>query len=293
VSAPRAIAHPSVPDPGQVDEIRTLIATVAAEDGRDPLSDQALTQLGSPAVEHAVVTDGGRIVGYGQLAGDSLEIVAEPQAVGPVLAEFGDRPLLVWSHGEHSRVAPVLAEHGYVRERELFQLRRPLTDAVDVPAAPAGIDIRPFVTGRDEDAWVAVNAAAFAHHPEQGSWTRADIEAREAEPWFEPAGFLLAWQQDRLVGFHWTKVHPDGAGEVYVIGVDPSTQGSGLGRTLLYRGLALLRERGCPEVLLYVDGSNDAAMRLYERTGFARHDLDVQWRSPAAQPSSTGSVSNT
>jgi mycothiol synthase len=67
---------------------------------------------------------------------------------------------------------------------------------------------------------------------------------------------------------------------VYVLGVDPSAQGLGLGAVLLLRGLAYLRERGCPDVLLYVDASNTGAMRLYERYGFRQHDLDVQWHSP-------------
>lgn len=278
---PRAIRRPTAPDAEQTAGIRTLVSTIAAEDGRDPLSDQALTHLSSPAVEHVLLTDGSHVVGYGQLDADSLEIAAAaPDDVGAILHVFRGRAVLVWSHGEHSRLVPALEDRGFVRSRALFQLRRPLTDPIDVLEPPAGIDIRAFQTGRDEDAWVAVNAAAFAGHPEQGSWTRADIEAREAEPWFDASGFLLAWQDDRLLGFHWTKVHPDGVGEVYVIGVDPGTQGSGLGKVLLQRGLALLRERGCPAVLLYVDGSNSGAIRLYERTGFTRHDVDVQWRSP-------------
>jgi mycothiol synthase len=234
-----------------------------------------------------------RLVGYAQLAGSSLEIAAVPQAIGPLLEAFAGRDVLVWSHGEHSRLAPVLDDHGFRRQRELFQLRRPMTDTTDAPPMPDGVELRPFVVDRDEDAWLAVNSAAFAHHPEQGSWTAADLRAREREPWFDADGFLLAWRGDELLGFHWTKLHPNGDGEVYVIGIAPAAQGMGLGKILLMHGLEWLRRHGCNQVLLYVDADNTTAVRLYERTGFLRHDLDVQWRSPGAQSSNTGTVSNT
>jgi mycothiol synthase len=289
VSAPFAVVRPSVPDAVQLEGIRALITTVTAEEGREPLSDHALAQLTSPSVSHALAERGRDIVGYAQLDGGSLEIAAVQEAIGSLLQAYRGRPALVWSHGEHSRLVPVLESHGFVRERELYQLRRPLPDPVERPPLPSGITLSTFVVGTDEDAWVRVNAAAFASHPEQGRWTRVDVEAREREPWFDPSGFLLAWRGSELVGFHWTKIHPDGAGEVYVIGVSPAAQGLGLGSVLLLHGLASLYDRGCREVLLYVDGSNTGAMRLYERYGFTRHDLDIQWRS--AQ--STGAVSNT
>jgi mycothiol synthase len=140
------------------------------------------------------------------------------------------------------------------------------------------VTVATFRVGTDEDDWLRVNAAAFALHPEQGQWALADLRAREREAWFDPAGFFLARHGDRLIGFHWTKIHPDGAGEVYVLGIDPAAQHGGLGAALLAIGLNHLRERGCPLVLLYVDESNVAAMRLYERYGFTSADRDVQWR---------------
>jgi mycothiol synthase len=100
------------------------------------------------------------------------------------------------------------------------------------------------------------------------------------ESWFDPAGFLLAERDDTLLGFHWTKTHDDGAGEVYVLGVSPDAQGLGLGNALLVRGLRHLQQRGCPTVLLYVDGDNTTAVRLYEKAGFTSYDTDVQWQLP-------------
>jgi mycothiol synthase len=187
------------------------------------------------------------------------------------------RDVLVWSHGGRSALPAALEERGFERKRILHQLRLTLDERPDVEPLPEGVVVRPFEVGRDEQEWLRVNAAAFASHPEQGGWQLEDLRAREAEDWFDPAGFLLAERDGRLLGFHWTKVHPDGAGEVYVLGVDPSAQGLRLGAALLGRGLAHLYDRECRTILLYVDDDNTTAMHLYERGGFRRYDVDVQW----------------
>lgn len=271
-----------VPDDVTRSAVVELAAAIEAADGAPPLSDQALTRLGADDVVHVVARSGARVVGYAQRDGDAAEIAAEPEA-GAVLLDAVDAPgLLVWTHGRRSRLADVLADRGFHRVRELHQLRRPLTDLPPEPPLPAGVVVRPFAPGADDAAWLAVNAAAFASHPEQGRWTQADLDARKAEPWFDPAGFLIAERAGQMLGYHWTKVHPDGAGEVYVLGVAPEAQGLGLGNALLVRGLRHLAAGGSPEVLLYVEGDNAGARRLYEKAGFRPHDLDVQWRAPVA-----------
>ena len=133
---------------------------------------------------------------------------------------------------------------------------------------PSGITVRSFVPGEDDAAWLRVNNRAFDNHPDQGDWVEATLQRRLAEPWFDPAGFLLAFDAEGLAGFCWTKVHegePDGPlGEIYVIGVDPDRQGIGLGRALTVGGLEhLSRDRHCPTGMLYVDGANPPALGLY------------------------------
>ena len=270
------------PDERARTEIRQLADRIEASDGAPPLSDQALSLLGAPDLEHVVVRAGDRVVGYAQRADDVLELAADPHGLEATLDAASTAGADVWSHGRQSRLVPALERRGFVPIRELFQLRRPLDAAHPLPADPplaAGIRVREFEPGRDDDAWLAVNAAAFAEHAEQGRWTAADLRARMAEPWFDPDGFLLAERAGDLLGYHWTKIHDEGLGEVYVLGIAPDAQGLGLGKGLLIRGLRYLSERDCPAVLLYVDGDNMSARRLYERAGFVEHDRDVQWRA--------------
>jgi mycothiol synthase len=137
--------------------------------------------------------------------------------------------------------------------------------------------LRPFRVGRDEAEWLRVNRAAFATHPEQGRWSAADLAARLQEKWFDPDGLLVAEDESGLLGFHWTKVE-NGIGEVYVLGVDPRAQGTGLGRTLTLAGLAHLAAHGIQQVDLYADESNVKAVKLYRSQGFDIVRTDVQWK---------------
>ncbi|WP_246630603.1 mycothiol synthase [Modestobacter lapidis] len=294
----------------EIAEVRALLAGAAAADGVRPVSEEGELRLqhgGAAGGSDLTARDaGGALLGYARLevAADEAEaeLVVRPEArrrgVGTALlarAEelAGGRPLRVWAHGELPGSTELATGRGYTRARVLLQMRRPL-DGVDPdpqPALPEGVTVRPFRPGVDEVAWLQVNAAAFAGHPEQGRWTAEDLALRQSEPWFDPAGFFLAWRDEptgpRLLGFHWTKVHPAGEaaegpiGEVYVLGIDPSAQGLGLGRALTDLGLAHLRRAGLSHVLLYVEEENTAAVALYERSGFTRHAVDVNWRSAA------------
>jgi mycothiol synthase len=151
----------------------------------------------------------------------------------------------------------------------------------DPPRWPDDVTVRTFVPGEDEGAWVEVNNRAFAGHPEQGNWTVAMLRAREQEPWFDPEGFLLAFDADGLAGSCWTKVHPPqpprepvALGEIYVIGADPRRHGRGLGRALTAGGLASLAGRGITVGMLFVDADNEAAVGLYRSLGFTTSRTD-------------------
>jgi len=292
----------------EVRAVTELVSAATDADGVAPLSEHVLLHLshgGDARAANLLLRGGRQLVGYAHLdatdgvAAASGEIVVHPDhrkrgygraLVGELRTHAGNAELRLWAHG-HQPAAAALAQHtGFTRTRVLWQMRRSLGAPVPEPSWPAGIVVRPFLVGQDEQAWLACNSRAFAGHPEQGDWTLADLLRREAEPWFDPGGFFLAERGGQLAGFHWTKVHrarplPEpGAqhqaiGEVYVVGVDPDAQGTGLGAALTVHGLRHLRSSGLAYVLLYVDENNPRAVALYERLGFTRWDSDVTYSS--------------
>ncbi|WP_232827195.1 mycothiol synthase [Jiangella endophytica] len=290
----------------EIAEVTALAERARAADGVAPFSDDLFPAARSGATTAALTarSDAGALAGaaYAAPQGDRLaaELVVDPALrghglggellAGLLAAVPGE--LWLWSHGDHPAAAALARRHGLARARELLQLRRRIAPgSLPEPVLPDGVRLRPFVVGRDEAAWLEVNNAAFDWHPEQGGQTLDDIRSAEAASDFDPAGFLLAVDaDDRLLGFHWTKVHPhdpnpgpDGVdepiGEVYVLGVAPAAHGRGLGGALTEAGLRHLADvAGVRTVTLYVEGDNTAAVRLYERSGFTRHAVDVAYR---------------
>ncbi|MFF9047184.1 mycothiol synthase [Streptomyces parvulus] len=295
---PRSIETLAEPTPEQTEAVLALLGEAARNDGQYAVSEQGRLHLRGPAregVAHLLLTVDGELVGYAQLEGSdpieppAAELVVHPahrgrghgRALGSALLAASGKRLRVWAHGGHSAARHLAQVLGLSLFRELRQMRRPLAglDLPD-PRLPDGVTVRTFVPGRDDAAWLAVNAAAFAHHPEQGSLTQRDLDDREAEEWFDPAGFFLAERAGELIGFHWTKVHgEERLGEVYVLGIRPDVQGGGLGKALTTIGLRHLADQGLPTAMLYVDADNKAAVSVYERLGFVTHETDLMYRT--------------
>ena len=266
-------------DDSRLAAVRALVRDAPGSADTPPISEQGMLALSEPG-RHLLAYDGDAVLGYAQLAADgAVELVAvDVDAALALLAELppGSR---LWAHGERSVAHLAAVRAGLRPVRTLLQLRATLTEVAERPL-PDGVRIRPFVPGQDDAAWLAVNARAFASHPEQGRWSQHDLDQRLQADWFDPAGFLLAVSGDRLLGYHWTKVHAElepPAGEVYVLGVDPDAQGLHLGSALLAAGLRHLLGRGLSTVLLYVEQDNTAAVRLYQRAGFTTFAVDLQY----------------
>ncbi len=208
------------PSDGQIAAVVGLLAAAAVFDGVDPISEAASLRLHHPGTgAHLLAHDAaGTLVGYAALderaERRTAEFAVHPQRRrggigGALLAALLGRvpgPLWVWAHGEHPAALRLAERAGLARKRELLQLRRGLDQPILPRALPGGVTLRSFVPGEDESAVVQVNNRAFSWHPEQSHWDVDALAMREAQPWFDPKGFLLAVdEQGRVLGFHWTR----------------------------------------------------------------------------------------
>jgi mycothiol synthase len=212
-----------------------------------------------------------------EVASDSTARLLDAAAAH--IATHGGGETVVWLFDPTPADDRALEDCGFVAQRDLYQMRVALPLAETAAHFPDSVTVRTFEPERDEDAWLAVNNAAFGNHPDQGGWVRGTLARRMAEPWFDPSLFLLAEDAACLAGFDWLKVHePDGRdpriGEIFVIGVDPGHQGLGLGRALAVEGLGRVAARGITTGMLFVAAENAPALALYRALGFTVHRTD-------------------
>jgi mycothiol synthase len=268
-----------------VETIARLAAAAEEADGAAPIDEATWLALRHhPERARSWVREDG----FALLIGRELSLVVDPNARrhglgGELLAETltatGEGELTAWSHGDHPAAAALARRTRFERARELWVMRRLASVPLAEVVAPEGVTVRGYEPGDAEEV-LRVNAAAFARHPEQGSMDLANLRERMAEPWFDPAGLLVADDGSRLLGFHWTKQHNPELGEVYVVAIDPAAQGRGLGKLLTLAGLRHLAGRGVREILLYVESDNRPAIAVYSGLGFthAESDTHVMYR---------------
>lgn len=288
--------------PDELARLRDLADLGAAADHNEPFGDQTWVELHAgrawlittgqpdlsggaaivmpdnkdhPILVELVVTPNARGAGLGRVLVDAAKnLIAEHSVDGQVVT--------AWSHGDHPAGRHLAASAGLKPVRILYRMASEIDDAsFGAAPVPEGYSIRTFEPGVDDAAWLELNATAFADHPEQGQLTQADLDARKAEDWFDPEGFFIAEDQTGTpVGFHWTKT-PVGStsGEVYVVGVHPETQGSGLGKALTIYGMNHLAASGLKTIVLYVDDENRPAVNMYRALGFGVENTDVMFSS--------------
>ena len=289
-----------------LDEIRVLLDAATAIEGHRPVGEHKYSHLavGATGWVGVMAYDDDRLVGYAHTRWNSVgatprmavEIVVHPDYYDTdvatvlitetrnVLARAGGGVLFLWVHRVEDPATTLPARLGFGIQRELAFMSRRLDEEPRAPSIPDGVVVRPYRPDIDDEEFLRVNNAAFVGHPENGAWDRNDLSNRRALDWFDPEGLMMAWRGKRCVGFHWTKWHShdsdevpahEPVGEVYVLGIHPEEQGTGLGRALLLAGLRHLFGRGCRQSILYVDCANTGAVKLYESEGFTTEYREV------------------
>ena len=283
------IVQPCGPlDPASIEAVGRLVRQATAVDGLSPLNEAAQLNLtgGTDRARHWLVIDDHDTVGYAQLdvRDGYVQLVIAPdhrhQGLGRRLAEQVRQQAPTqswWAFGNLPSAQGLAHRLGLTPIRGLHLMTRPVPLPADAaPEWPTGIRVRHFALA-DLDALVAVNAAAFAHHPEQGALTADDLRSRMAQDWFNPDDLLLATDQaGAIVGFHWMKI-TDRQGEVYVLGVAPEHSHRGIGRALLAAGILHMQRRGVQQAELYVEASESRVVRMYQRSGFTVRRTDMAY----------------
>jgi mycothiol synthase len=289
----------------QIDGVIALINAAAAQDGTPPISEHIILHLrhgGDKSDSHLIMERDNKVIAYAHIdatdlvAGPSVELVVHPDhrksGLGKELLskskEICGTKMRLWAHGDLSAAQKLADENGFERIRTVIQMRKSLAD---LSANQHNFAIRTFLPGLDNEEWLALNNKVFENHPEQGAWSLKDLQTRLAESWFDPAGFFVATQDNKLIGFTWTKIHGghshkhddqteqhdhDPIGEIYITAV--ATSGTGLGKVLTQTALAYLKANGLITAMLYVDSDNEVALNLYKSLGFAQSSQDVMYR---------------
>ncbi len=296
-------------DDAQLSDLSALLARCEAFDGHPALAEPqraaaARRDLGAHGAHAILGYEDGALIGCAMVTPAIDGATALHVAVDPLQRQEGNavktallgtalerveptHPVRLWLMQATDRDDVDAAALGFTPERDLLQMRVHLPLPADIVAASRPVVTRPFVPGRDDEAWLAINNLAFADHPEQGAWTLEDLHERTSAEWFDPEAFLMADSEDGtgLIGSCWDKLHLESTpvmGEIYVISVNPARHSEGWGRALTVAGLQWIADKGITTGMLYTTSSNTPAVKLYTSLGFTVDHVDRSYvRGPA------------
>jgi len=284
-----------------------LIKSATDLDGVPPIAEHVLLHLrhgGDKSDSHLVIEKDNQVIAYAHLdktdlvAGPSVEAVVHPkyrsqgfgtQLLNEAIRICGDKTR-IWSHGDLSQAQSIAVSLKLERLWANLQMSKKL---VEIEEITSKYSIRSFLPSIDDEAFLELNNKIFVDHPDQGGWSKSDLQVRVNEEWFDEKGFFVCEDKGKLIGFCWTKIHGahthshegnevdhghEAIGEIYVLAVDPAYKGQGIGKDLTTTGLNYLKYQGLNSTMLYVGVENKAALNLYTSLGFSDFGSDVMYR---------------
>jgi mycothiol synthase len=284
-----------------------LIMAATDLDGVPPIAEHVLLHLrhgGDKSDSHLVIEKDYQVIAYAHLdktdlvAGPSVEAVVHPkyrgQGIGTALLNeaitiCGDKTR-IWSHGDLPQAQSIANSLKLERLWANLQMSKKL---IKIEEITSKYPIRSFLPGIDDEVFLELNNKVFTDHPDQGGWSKSDLEVRVNEEWFDEKGFFVCEDKGKLIGCCWTKIHGahthshedneadhghEAIGEIYVLAVDPAYKGQGIGKDLTATGLNYLKYQGLSSAMLYVGVANKAALNLYTSLGFSDFGSDVMYR---------------
>lgn len=174
--------------------------------------------------------------------------------------------------------------------RRSLELKLDMYNIPLLPVKHGAFVIRGLRSGEEDKLHVIQNRSF------RGTWgfnpnTEAEIIHRVHLTGSSPEGVIMAYEGDKPVGYCWTMVNPEeiavggeSRGQIHMMGVDPDHQRQGIGKAVLARGLAYLKDKGVEVVRLTVDSENHVARSLYGSFGFELESR-TEWYEKAVDES--------
>lgn len=200
-----------------------------------------------------------------------------------------DRPRVAgsWASEKDLGAQALYSQHGYTPVRWFFHMNRDLSQPIEVPPLPDGIEVRPVSRDDAHRLFIADNEAFLDH------WGGIDSSDAAFQKWiadddFDPALHVVAFDGDEIAGASINAIYHEANAKLGVkhgwldsVFTRRPWRRRGLARALVARSLVVLRDRGMAEGVLGVDADNETgALGVYTDNGFVVTERFTAYRRP-------------
>lgn len=214
---------------------------------------------------------------------------AEAEARAYAAGRPGDpvHHLGAWPDENQPGAIALYESEGFAIARYGMMMVRDLAEPIPDLPLPDGLEIRPVDPADHRRIWDA-DGEAFMDHWGHRQRTDADFTRWFATPELETSRWRVAWDGDEVAGSVMAFVFADENEKLGVqrgwlehISVRRPWRRRGLASALIADALRGLRDDGLAQAALGTDTENlTGAVRVYERIGFRRHRLGINYRKP-------------